>query len=266
MGAAIAAAIYARRAAVATEETVGIARDATEGASAALAIAERTATAAVEASQAGREANKLTRDAQTRARQDARWSAREARQRQIVADERAQAALDIAQRNAEAAASQVALSEATAQRQLRAYVGPQAINYTYDDHGGTGAGGFAASAEIINYGQTPALALRMLGSLNYRPFPITELPSIGLPEEATHTLFPTQKTYISVGLPVDAQRISELRTATGCFIFTIVVEYFDLSGQRHLETTRLYATNNMNLRIWDGTHTATMTFHSSEVH
>jgi hypothetical protein len=46
MGAAIAAAVYAKRAAVATEETVGIARDGIEGAAAALAIAERNANAA----------------------------------------------------------------------------------------------------------------------------------------------------------------------------------------------------------------------------
>jgi hypothetical protein len=45
MGAAIAAAVYARRAAVATEETVGIARNEMDGAAAALTIAERNADA-----------------------------------------------------------------------------------------------------------------------------------------------------------------------------------------------------------------------------
>lgn len=48
MGAAIAAALYARRAAVATEETVTIAREAADGAGAALAIAERNAAAAAD--------------------------------------------------------------------------------------------------------------------------------------------------------------------------------------------------------------------------
>lgn len=46
MAAAIAAAWFARRAAVATEETVGLARDSVEGADTALAIAERNAVAA----------------------------------------------------------------------------------------------------------------------------------------------------------------------------------------------------------------------------
>jgi hypothetical protein len=48
MGAAIAAAVFARRAAVATEETVGIAREASIGANEALATASRNADAAAD--------------------------------------------------------------------------------------------------------------------------------------------------------------------------------------------------------------------------
>lgn len=56
MGAALAAALYAKRAAVATEATVGIARDAADGAGQALAIAARNADAALAQVEISREA------------------------------------------------------------------------------------------------------------------------------------------------------------------------------------------------------------------
>lgn len=56
MAAAIAAAWFARRAAVATEETVGIAREASSGAADALVIAERNADAAADAAKWSRDA------------------------------------------------------------------------------------------------------------------------------------------------------------------------------------------------------------------
>lgn len=160
----------------------------------------------------------------------------------------------------EAATESNRIAGAAAKTQLRAYVGVQAVNYTYNVENGA----FAASGEIINYGQTPALKFRTLASLNWLQFPIEQLPEIGVPREATHTLFPTMKTYVSTVLAMGAERIHALRTATGCFFFTIVIEYYDHAGEPHLETTRLYGTNSPNTDVWSNTHTATMTFYSGE--
>jgi hypothetical protein len=85
--------------------------------------ATKATLAAVEASKAGQEANRLTRDAQSEARSTAQYEARKAQRREQVAERRAEAALAIAARNADAAAGQLEVAQDTARRQLRAYVG-----------------------------------------------------------------------------------------------------------------------------------------------
>jgi hypothetical protein len=145
-----------------------------------------------------------------------------------------------------------------AANQLRAYVGPRAVNYTFDPV----SGGFGASAEISNFGQTPAFKFRHISSLNYLPFPLKDLPDIGLPTEAPHTLYPTQNTYINTSLPMRQDRVDALRTATGCFLLSFIIEYFDHQGVRHLRCHRFYTTNNLGMAVWVSTYTGTMTFHS----
>ncbi len=142
--------------------------------------------------------------------------------------------------------------------QLRAYVGPRAVNYTFDPV----SGGFGASAEISNFGQTPAFKFRHISSLNYLPFPLRDLPEIGLPTEVPHTLYPTQNTYINTSLPMQQDRIDALRSATGCFLLSFIIEYFDHQGERHLRCHRFYTTNNLGMAVWGSTYTGTMTFHS----
>jgi hypothetical protein len=147
-----------------------------------------------------------------------------------------------------------------AANQLRAYVGPRAVNYTFDPVGG----GFGASTEVSNFGQTPAFQFRHIASLNWLPFPITALPDIGLPSEAVHTLYPTQNTYINTSLPMLQDRVDALRNANGCFLLSFIIEYFDHQGKRHLRCHRFYATNNLRMNVWHSVYTGTMTFHSDE--
>ena len=66
MGAAIAAALYAKRAAVATEDTVNLAKDGMEGAETALKIAERNAQAAMRSASAVGESNEIAREGMQR--------------------------------------------------------------------------------------------------------------------------------------------------------------------------------------------------------
>jgi hypothetical protein len=162
-------------------------------------------------------------------------------------------------RAADSAGDSVTDSRKAAANQLRAYVGPRAVNYTFDLSGGFGVG-----IEITNFGQTPAFRFRHIAGINYLPYPLGELPEIGKPIGVPHTLYPTQNTYVNLSLPMLHDRIKELRGATGCFFLTLIIEYFDHQGQQNLTCHRLYTTNNLGAAVWHETHQGTMTFHSDQ--
>jgi hypothetical protein len=86
------------------------------------AEAAKATLAAVEANKAGQEANRLTLEAQRVARTTTRWEARKARQRERLADERAEAAYAIAKENADAATRHVEVALQTSYAQLRPWL------------------------------------------------------------------------------------------------------------------------------------------------
>ncbi len=137
MIAAIAAALYARRAAVATEETVGIAREGVAGAAEALAIADRNAAAAVKMSEAAQEANRLARSAEGRDRMNALMQRITEESGRRADNERAEAAYTLARE--------------TAQKQLRAYIGTLGAALCEPES----ARPYLA-VDLKNFGQTPA--------------------------------------------------------------------------------------------------------------
>ena len=169
-------------------------------------------------------------------------------------------AFALAERNADTATRQAEIAEETARQRLRAYVGAQALNYTYNRE----TGQFAVAAEIKNFGSSPAFRFRMVASLNYVPFPIGDPPDVGLPEGYTHTLYPTMMMYANTRLPADPIRIDDLRRGQGCYLFTLVMEYFDHQAIRHVETIRSYKANDLLVDPFAATHTATMTYWSGD--
>ncbi len=158
------------------------------------------------------------------------------------------------------AADQVEVSRETAAKQLRAYVGVQAINYTYNME----TRAFDTIAEVMNFGQTPASQFRSTASLTFCYLPISQLPEVDLPVGNTHNFFPTMRTYMANVWAATDERIAAVRNGTGCFFLTVIIEYRDYTGERHLERIRYYVTSNLNQATFHSTHTGTMTFHSGE--
>jgi hypothetical protein len=174
----------------------------------------------------------------------------------------ASTALAIAERNAQAATDQVAVARETALKQLRAYVGVSAANYTFQLHP-DGTGGFGAGLEVLNSGQTPAYRFRHIGVLNLRGFP-SDMPDPGLPEGNTHTLFQGMKTYINMGLPLNADQIAGLQNGVLGLFIQIVIEYEDYAGHRHVQTVRYIAHRTAFNMTFLETIAGTLTFHSGD--
>lgn len=160
----------------------------------------------------------------------------------------------------EAATESNAIMRETTDSQLRAYVGPDAVTYTYNAE----TGAFAVSTILKNFGQTPAYKYRTLVGLNFIPFPILELPEISGFRENTHTLFPTMTTQSTILLPASPDRAQKISKRQACFFMTIICEYEDHRGQKHSEKTWCYVTGIENNTLWTSTHTASMTFHAGE--
>jgi hypothetical protein len=118
--------------------------------------AAKATLAAVEASNAGQEANRLAREAQREARTRARWEARNARRREAAANEKADAAYAIAERNADAAVRHVKVVQDTARLQARAYVGFWEVGIEVVLLPEQNDRGFAFRVRWKNTGTTPA--------------------------------------------------------------------------------------------------------------
>jgi hypothetical protein len=160
----------------------------------------------------------------------------------------------------EAARRAVDVTEAAAREQLRAYVGAGAVNYHFVDNGMAG-GAFSASAQITNFGQTPARCFRSLAAIRIVDFPITAIPEVGLPQGGTHTLLPTMQTVTTVSTNLTGEMVMRLRNNHAAMFFTVIVEYRDHVGRRHIERARLYGPQRIEI---GQTHGATMIFHSGD--
>lgn len=203
--------------------------------------------------------------------------------RTIASAKETEAALAIAARNAEAAhsqtkiteralketrrmanvaAQQIEVSKDTAWKQLRAYVGPDAANYTLQLNE-DGSGAFAASVEIENYGKTPAYNYRNTGALARRSFPLVDIPEVEPADGLPHVLFPTMKTYVSIGLPMTSTEVRAFLEGSIYFFSTFIFAYDDFEGVAHTQTVR-YLSHVASPNMLRQTHTGQLTFYSGE--
>jgi hypothetical protein len=137
LAAAVAAALFARKAALETEK----------GAQAAMAAVEAT-----------KEANEITRSAQIAEQLTAKMASLDAQSEREEADKRAAAAYAIAKRTADAAAAQVEVVQDTARHELRAYIGVKHIGLIGHSlaSGGLDPARNELYVNVKNYGKTPA--------------------------------------------------------------------------------------------------------------
>lgn len=137
LAAAVAAALFARKAALETE---------------------KGAQAAMEAVEATREANEITRSAQIAEQLTAKLASLDAQAEREEADKRAEAAYALAKRTADAAAAQVEAVQDTAKHELRAYIGVKHIGLIGHSlaSGGLDPARNELYVNVKNYGKTPA--------------------------------------------------------------------------------------------------------------
>ncbi len=184
MGAAIAAAVFAKRAAVATEETVSIAKDAAYDATEALAIAERNATAA---------------------------------------------------------AAQVALSEVTAKRQLRAYIEIFEVSIVPCED----ASDIPASIRIVtkNGGVTPGYNCKSFFELvtAYGGNRHSELePAVAGPGLGCKSILGGSGQTSGIALPEWQTQIVDIMSGRLVLFVHGWVEYTDIFGDDHRTTMRYF--------------------------
>jgi hypothetical protein len=191
------------------------------------------------------------------------WYTRKAVRLAMDASRDTEAALAIAERNANAAAAQVEVTKDTATKQLRAYVGVNAANYTFNLNP-DGTAGFGAGLEVANFGQTPAYRFRHVAMLSLRPYPCDGLSELGSPDGPTHTLFPSMKTYINMGLPLDSQQTRALQSGQLCLFIQAVAEYEDIGGFRHVQTIRYVSHSSSPNMNFHQSNAGQLTFHSGE--
>jgi len=141
-------------------------------------------------------------------------------------------------------------------KQLRAYVGPAAVNYHYNAE----SGAFAATATIQNYGSTPAYKFKSNVVLQYLVYPIDVMPQITCDESDENTLFPSMQTQAPNVLPIQGDRLTQIQTSKFCFFLSIVLEYEDIMGLKYREKSGLYVTGQANSVLWNSSHGGTMTF------
>lgn len=177
-----------------------------------------------------------------------------------AAIQEAKAATAAAITASEAATEANTILKETTDSQLRAYVGPESITYTYNAE----TGAFAVTSIIKNFGQTPAYKYRTLVGLNFIPFPISQIPEVSGFQDNHHTLFPSMTTQSSILLPTARDRAFEISQRRACFFMTIISEYEDHSGEKYSEKIWCYVTGIEDNTLWNGTHTASMTFHSGK--
>ncbi|MEA3000599.1 MAG: hypothetical protein QOK17_2432 [Sphingomonadales bacterium] len=219
LAAAVAAALYARNAALETGKGAEAARNAVE---------------------AARDANRITRNAQMSERMAARAAAADARRDREIADKRAEAAYSIAKRNAELVGEQVALAKEAAERQLRAYL---SVNKGFA-YGMNPQRQPTFGIVIKNQGQTPAYRVKIYSVLNWT----TDAPE----DVDVHFTEPFTKVgtltggeewvYKSetAGQPWPPNLYTAVTSKQAILVYSGVIVYWDAFRKRRLTTFKAY--------------------------
>ncbi len=159
-------------------------------------------------------------------------------------------------RSADYAGQGIEQNRRSINKQLRAYVGPANVAYVYN----ADTEAFAATAEIKNFGNTPAYKFKSCVTLQYLPYPVEKLPEVACTNSDENTLHPSSTTLAENVLPIQGDRLNQIRNRSHCFFLSIILEYEDFAGRKHQEKAGLYATGTPQSSRWDSSHSGGMIF------
>ncbi len=127
--------------------------------------------------------------------------------------------------SAEAARSGQTIAQDAADRQLRAYVGPQAAHYHLAIHA-DGSGALTVSVEMENHGQTPAQDYCNMGGLfgSAMPWQNNQILDLSGPG---HVLFPGMKSFIHLALPLQSADLQAFASGQLGFVVIAAARYRD---------------------------------------
>lgn len=162
---------------------------------------------------------------------------------------------------ADASNNDYSIAQDAADRQLRAYVGPQSAHYQLAIHP-DGSGALSVSVEMENHGRTPAQDYCNMGGLfgSAMPWQGNQILDLSGPG---HVLFPRMKSFIHLALPLRAADVQAFAQGQLGFVVIAAARYRDhRNAERTSRTEFRIHRDSPGMRL--ESHQGALAVHSGE--